>query len=150
MSKPLPPSVTKSLALAAVLLPSLAYGQASHLVISQVYGGGGGTTATTTYTYNTDYIELYNPTSAAIDLTGLSLQYGSAAGNFGASASNIKVLSGTVAAHGYYLVSGNSGSVGGTLPTADATSSLSLSATAGKVALVNGTTSISSLGSTLR
>ena len=137
----------RALALSAVLVSPYAYAQGNHLVISQVYGGGGGSSATTTYTFNTDYIELYNPTSAAIDLTGLSVQYASSAGNFGSSAANVKALTGTVPPHGYFLITGSTGTQGGTLPvTADVTSSLSLSATGGKVALVNGTTSLNSLG----
>jgi endonuclease/exonuclease/phosphatase family metal-dependent hydrolase len=123
--------------------------QPSHLVISQVYGGGGGVTATTTYTYKTDYIELYNPTSSPISLSGLSLQYASAAGNFASSAGNLKAFAGGVVQPGhYFLVTASGGSVGGTLPvTADDTSTLTISATAGKVALVNSATSISALGS---
>ena len=46
------------------------------LVISEAYGGGGNSGAT----YNNDFIELYNPTCAAISVNGWSVQYRSAAG----------------------------------------------------------------------
>ena len=41
------------------------------VVISQVYGGGGNAGAT----YTNDFIELYNQTGTAVDLTGWSVQY---------------------------------------------------------------------------
>src|SRR5690242_11695710 len=40
------------------------------VVISQVYGGGGNSGAT----YTNDFVEFYNPTSAAVPLTGWSVQ----------------------------------------------------------------------------
>ena len=52
-----------------------AFGQAG-LLISQIYGGGGNSGAQ----FTNDFIELYNPTAAAISTTGLSVQYASAAG----------------------------------------------------------------------
>ena len=36
-----------------------------HIVISQIYGGGGNTNAT----FTNDYVELYNPTNATVDLS---------------------------------------------------------------------------------
>ncbi len=121
---------------------SLIAGAQTHLVISQVYGGGGGTSAAATY--NTDYIELYNPTAAPISLVGLSLQYGSTTGSFASSTGNLKVFTtGTIQPRHYFLVTASSGSGGGTIPvTPDDTGTLTISATAGKVALVNGTASL--------
>ncbi|HEY4139753.1 MAG TPA: hypothetical protein VGN65_14925, partial [Casimicrobiaceae bacterium] len=46
------------------------------LVISQVYGGGGNAGAT----YKNDFIEVFNPGTAAVVVTGWSVQYASAAG----------------------------------------------------------------------
>ncbi len=46
------------------------------LVISQVYGGGGNSGAS----YTHDFVELYNGSSSAISLNGLSIQYASATG----------------------------------------------------------------------
>jgi uncharacterized protein len=113
------------------------------VVISQVYGGGGATTGTPTFTK--DFVELKNNSTSAISLSGRSLQYGSSTGNYGASATNIFALSGTIVPCGYYLVAlGTAGTVGATLsPAADVTSTnLSMAATNGKVALVTTTTSL--------
>ncbi|WP_199140986.1 lamin tail domain-containing protein [Pedobacter sp. ASV12] len=109
---------------------------ANHVVISEVYGGGGNSGAT----YKNDFIELYNPTNADISLTGWSVQYASATGTGNWSTT---ALSGTIKAKGFYLVQGAAGA-GGTqnLPTPDATGSLNLSGTAGKVALSNSTTAL--------
>ena len=51
------------------------------LVLSQVYGGGGGSTGTYIY----DYVEIKNISNVTQSLTGLSLVYGSATGNFAAA-----------------------------------------------------------------
>jgi predicted extracellular nuclease len=113
------------------------------LVISQVYGGGGATTGTPTF--NKDFVELKNNSTSAISLAGRSLQYGSSANNYGASAANILALSGTVAPCGYYLVAlGTAGTTGAVLtPTPDITSiNLNMAAASGKVALVTTTTSL--------
>lgn len=110
------------------------------LVISQVYGGGGSTAGTPTY--NKDYVELKNISSAPQSLNGLSLYYGSATGQFGSSAANTFALpNATVPPGGYYLVElGPVGMVGAALPVpADvSTTNLTVSATSGKIALVNG------------
>ncbi len=126
--------------LLALLITAFGYrqvsAQVSHLVISQVYGGGGNSGAT----YTNDFIEIFNPTGSAVDLSGWSVQYASSAGSSW-SATN---LSGTIAAGGYYLVQEAAGSGGTTmLPTPDATGTLNLSGSNGKVALVNSTTSLS-------
>ena len=112
----------------------------SGLVISQVYGGGGNVGAP----YSYDFIELYNSTSSPISLNGLSVQYAAATGT---SWSNLTVLPNvSVAPAHYFLVQEAEGTTvtNKPLPTPDATGSINLSATAGKVALVNGTTAIAS------
>ncbi len=124
-------SVLLALALLAVLaVPALAV---NNLRISQVYGGGGNATAT----YNADFIELYNAGSSSASLTGLSVQYAAAAG----TSWTVVALSGSVAPGGYWLIRTiNTGATGAALPTPDQTAtSPNMSATAGKVALVNGT-----------
>jgi hypothetical protein len=111
--------------------PSFTVTQAP-VLISQVYGAGGNTGAL----LNADYVELYNRSDAAVNLSGWSVQYASASGTSWQAAS----LSGTLAAKKYYLVKLAGGSTGGALPTADATGTLNLSGTQGKVALRNTTT----------
>ncbi len=109
--------------------------------ISQVYGGGGGSTGT----YIKDYVELFNAGPTAFNLTGYSLQYGSATGSsFGSASYTVFAFPAgtTIQPCGYLLIETSSpGSAGAALPvTADfSTTNLSMSATSGKLALVNNT-----------
>ena len=114
-------------------------GAQSGLVISQVYGGGGNTGAP----YSYDFIELYNSTSSPISLNGLSVQYASAAGT---SWNPTALPNVSLAAGHYFLIQEAEGTTvtNKPLPTPDATGSINMSATAGKVALVNGATAITS------
>jgi predicted extracellular nuclease len=99
------------------------------VVISQFYGNGGNTGAS----WVNDYVELHNRTKAAVTLTGWTLQYAGATSTNWSSTP----LTGTLAAGGYYLVQlASAGSVGSPLPTAQATGTTNLSASAGKLALV--------------
>lgn len=111
--------------------------------ISQVYGGGGGSTGT----YLHDYVELFNSSGVAVAIGGWSIQYGSATGtSFGSTSGNIAVLpaGATIAPCSYYLVQvGGAGSAGAALPVpADFVNAggPSMSATTGKVALINNST----------
>jgi predicted extracellular nuclease len=115
------------------------------VVISQVYGGGGGSTGIYIY----DYVELFNAGTTDADISGWSIQYGSAAGNFGSSATNFYVIPAatTITAGKYLLVQlGAAGSAGIAFPvTADLaspTTGPNLSGTSGKVALANISTSL--------
>ena len=110
--------------------------QANHIVISEVYGGGGNSGST----YKNDFIELYNPTSSPINVTGWSVQYSSSTG----SAWQVTNLTGTIQSHGFFLIQEAQGSGGSVnLPAPDVTGTLSLSSSSGKVALVNNTTALS-------
>ncbi|WP_267117345.1 lamin tail domain-containing protein, partial [Xanthomonas sacchari] len=101
------------------------YAQAQ-VVISQVYGGGGNSGAT----YKSDFVELHNNGSEAVSLAGWSVQYASAAG----SSWQVTTLSGSIAPGGYYLVKQADGSGGSTaLPTPDATGTIAMSGSAGKI-----------------
>ena len=106
------------------------------VAISQVYGGGGNAGAT----YKNDFIELHNTGSEPVSLSGWSVQYASAAG----TTWQVTPLSGTIQPGAYYLVREAQGS-GGTvdLPTPDATGSILMSATAGKVSLAQTTAALS-------
>lgn len=118
---------------------SITLSVSGQVVISQVYGGGGNSGAT----YKNDFIELFNASGNAVDLSGWSVQYASAAG----TSWNVTRLSGSIAPGGYYLVQQAKGA-GGTvdLPTPDASGTTAMSATSGKVALVNSQTAISGNG----
>lgn len=106
------------------------------IVISQVYGGGGNSGAP----YKNDFVELHNNSSQTITLFGWSVQYASASGTF----SGIYALPvASIPSGGYFLVQMAGGSTGASLPTADATGTLNLSGTAGKVALLGDVTSAS-------
>jgi predicted extracellular nuclease len=118
------------------------------LVISQVYGGGGNSGAT----YTHDFVELYNPSGSAVTLTGLSVQYASAtgAGLFGSSSTQGTELSGTIPAHGYFLVqeATNNAAIGATLPAPDQIDAtpINMAGGAGKVVLATGTATLACNG----
>ncbi|MBC7995231.1 MAG: ExeM/NucH family extracellular endonuclease [Rhizobacter sp.] len=112
----------------------------SGVVISQVYGGGGNATAP----YLNDFVELYNAGAAPVSIAGWSVQYTSAAGtSWGSQKVN---LSGSISPGQYLLVQlGSGGGTGVALPTADFSGTFNMSATAGKVALVSSTTSLTAV-----
>ena len=56
--------------------PSPVAAVSTSVVISQVYGGGGNSGAT----LKNDFIELYNLSSATVDVTGWTVQYASSSG----------------------------------------------------------------------
>lgn len=108
----------------------LATDAAGSVVVSQVYGGGGNSGAT----YTNDFIELYNAGATAVSVSGWSVQYASSTG----TSWQITTLAGTIQPGAYYLVQEAAGTGGTTaLPTPDATGSISMSGTTGKVAVVN-------------
>jgi len=127
---------------ACSLLPATTFAAGSStVVISQIYGAGGNSGAT----LNADYVELFNRSSNAVDLTGWSLQYASTTGNFGSPT----VLSGSIPAGGYYLVQASAASAtNGVAPTLAydlplaSGSGLSIAAAGGKVVLAETTTSL--------
>ncbi len=126
------------IAAGAIALPSSpATAVSTDVVIAEIYGAGGNSGAT----YQNDYVELLNTSSAAVELTGWSLQYGSSGGS---TWNNRVNLSGTIAPGGRFLVQLAGGSNGAPLPvTPDASStSINMSGTAGKIALVASTTAL--------
>ncbi|WP_246822472.1 ExeM/NucH family extracellular endonuclease [Corynebacterium sp. HMSC056F09] len=122
-----------SLAIAALVSTCVVVPQAgaavdgSTAVISEVYGGGGNKNAP----FTNDFIELYNPTGSAIDLTGWSVEYFSSKGNSGGKTT----LNGSIPAGGYYLIQEGGGGTGEPLPTPDAEGGLSMSGSKGSVKL---------------
>ena len=107
------------------------------VVISQVYGGGGNSSAP----YSNDFIEIFNAGTTGQDVTGWSVQYASSAG----TAWQVTALPSVTLAPGHYLLvqEASGGATGAPLPTADATGTISLSASNGKVALVSSATALS-------
>ncbi|MSW65250.1 MAG: hypothetical protein F2825_10245, partial [Actinobacteria bacterium] len=100
------------------------------VVISQVYGGGGNSGAT----LRSDFIELFNRSSSPVPLAGWTVQYASAAGTTYASTA----LTGTLAPGAHYLVKEADGAntAATPLPTPDATGTIAMSGSAGKVRVV--------------
>jgi hypothetical protein len=128
------------LALPAVSDPARAAPQmqtVAHVVISQVYGGGGNSGAT----YSNDYVELFNPSDTPLSLNGWSIQYAPATGA-GLFSANVTNLSGSLAPGQFYLVQLAGGANGNTLPTPDATGSINMNTSDGKVVLVKTTTGL--------
>src|SRR6476660_9572058 len=93
------------------------------VVISQVYGGAG----TAGATYNHDYVELFNRGNSIVPLTGKSVQYASAAGNTW----QVTPLSGSIQPGQHFLVQENTGIGTNSIPTPDASGTISMSGTNG-------------------
>jgi len=109
---------------------------AANLVISQVYGGGNNSGAS----YQHDFIEIFNHGTTTVDfsVTNYSVQYASAGANFGSSKTDL--TSGTIAPGRYFLIQESGGTTNGAaLPTPDATGTIAMGNTSGKVALVTST-----------
>ena len=117
----------------ALLAVPCASGAAANVAVSQIYAGGGNAGAT----YANDYVELVNRSGSSVSLAGWTLQYASAA----STSWQAVALTGTIRAGGYYLVKlASGGAVGAALPAADATGTVNLALSGGKVALVRDAT----------
>ena len=114
----------------------------STVVVSQVYGGGGNSGAPFTH----DFVELFNRGSTTVSLTGWSVQYASATGTGNFGANPVTALSGSLAPGQYYLVRQSGGATGVALPTPDATGTVAMGATGGKVIVANTTTGLACNG----
>jgi hypothetical protein len=124
------------LAAAAALTATPAVAQ--QVVISQVYGAGNNSGAN----WRNDFIELHNRGTTTVDLSTWSVQYASATGTTWSRTN----LVGTIAPGGYYLIQQFGGTTNGApLPTPDATGTIAMSATDGKVALVSNQTTLGSI-----
>ena len=133
---------TRLSTLIALALTALSSSAQTRLVISQMYGGGGNTGAQ----FTNDFLELYNPTSSAISLNGLSIQYAAAT----SAAWNSVALPAAVVQPGHYFLI--QAAAGTTVPNSPLSppadfvvpaagssgNPLNFSATAGKVAIVHG------------
>ncbi|MEA2570339.1 MAG: endonuclease mitochondrial [Acidobacteriota bacterium] len=128
-----------SLLLFLFAVPSI-FAASSTIVISQVYGGAGcGTVGCSTY--KNDYIELFNRGNTTVSVNGWSVQYGAATGTGAWSVTSLPNVS--LSPGQYLLVAEGAGANGvSSLPTPDATGTIAMSATAGKVALVSSTVAL--------
>lgn len=128
-------------ALLVLLLPTLAPTAGAQVVISQVYGGNGSTFAQ-------DYVELFNRGAAPVSLAGRSIQYSSATGTGLFSANGISTLSGTLQPGQYQLVGLATAATGAALPTPflAGSAATNMSATNGKIVLVESTTGLACNG----
>lgn len=138
------PATSLLIALSLVLIAAVLFiapprvrGVSTTIVISQVYGGGGNTNATLT----NDFIELFNRGNTPVSLNGWSVQYASSSGTTWqvTNLTNVTLQPGQ-----YYLIQEAQGT-GGTqaLPTPDVIGAIPMAQGAGKVALVNNTTTLS-------
>ncbi len=113
----------------------------SQVRISQVYGGGGNSALST---YDHDFVEIFNAGTSVADISNWSIQYASAAGPVAPgdwAVASIPAAT-TIAAGKYFLVELATGGANGiALPTPDLiNTTINISNTAGKVALVNNST----------
>src|SRR5262249_32128522 len=76
-----------------------AHAAGGNVVISQVYGAGGNSGAS----LQNDFVELFNRSTAAVNLSGWSVEYTSAT-NTGLFSQNVQTLSGILQPGQYYLV----------------------------------------------
>src|SRR5437868_4798378 len=87
----------------ALAVPSFAFA-AGNIVVSQLFGGGGNGGAP----YRNDYVELFNRSSSAVDVTGWTVQYATAS----STTWQRTALGGTIQPGHYFLV--QEGSTSGT------------------------------------
>lgn len=99
------------------------------VVINEVYGGGGNSGAT----LKNDFVELHNPTSADIDLSGHVIEYFSSKGSSGGK----HTLAGTIPAGGFYLLNLAAGNGGNSITPGDENGSIAMAGKSGSVKLFN-------------
>ncbi|MEA9985508.1 ExeM/NucH family extracellular endonuclease [Subtercola sp. RTI3] len=120
-----------------VVSPATANTSATGVVISEAYLNGGSSGAS----YLNKFVELYNPTGAAVDLSTMSLQYRSATGT--ANPTGVLPLTGSIAAKGHYLIGGTANAANGqALPAPDATFGVSFAGGGGTLFLAAQTTAL--------
>lgn len=116
----------------------------SQVVLNEVYGGGGNSGAP----YRNDFIELYNNSSADINISGYKISYYSSGGSLGGS---LTLAAGaTIKAKGFFLIQMGAGTntASAALPAPDATGTVAMSGTSGRVDFISsdGTSLIDRVG----
>ncbi len=128
------------LALTLALAASGAVASTQGVAISQMYGGNGSTFAN-------DYVELTNGGSAAVNVAGWSVQYASSTGTGTFGGNGVVALPGITLQPGQHLLVALASSGSGTpLPAPDASGTINLSSSAGKVVLLNNSTGLACNG----
>lgn len=120
-----------------LLFSVTAFSQSTTLVISQVYGAGGNSGAL----YKADFVELHNISGSAVSLSGMSIQYASAAAAGTWTGIAALPAAASIPAGGYYLIQMSvAGANGVDLPTPDfiANPAIAMSGSNGRTALVQG------------
>lgn len=107
---------------------------ANPIRISQAFGAGGNTVDS----YTHDYIELFNSSNTAVDVTGWSVQYASSLG----TSWQVTALTGSIPANSYFLIQEGEGNLGTLeLPTPDVIGVIAMHGSSNfKIALVDSTT----------
>jgi hypothetical protein len=131
------PMKKSAILLAAIAFPfSLAFGE---VVINEIYGGGGRSGAS----FDQDFVELFNNGADAVDISEFQLEYARPTRSFRTIAT---IPAATILGPGeFYVIGGASGANGAGLPDVDFTSSTNLKATAGKVELINSSSTLADL-----
>jgi Lamin Tail Domain/PEP-CTERM motif len=134
--------------LTAASLAAIGFCNSAHgaLVIQQIYGDAG---FDSNATYQNDYVDLYNSGTTGFNLSGINLEYGSAAGAVGANTFEFFPLpSISLASGSYFLIELAGGTFGAVLPvTPDLVDTNTAvytkpSFSSGKLALITSTGSI--------
>ena len=132
-------NVTVLAVVAILVMATSAFAVSPNVRISQVYGGGGGTNVLATYSQ--DYVELFNASSDPVDISGWTVEYGSATGSWGSSGTNIFTFpaASSIGGCSYVMIAcGTAGTGGAAFPiTPDFNGTLTISSTSGKIALFN-------------
>ncbi len=130
----------------ALLTAGPAQATSASVVISEVYGGGGNSSAI----WKNDFVELYNRSDAAVDVSGWVVQYYPSSNPPEAigTVANRATLTGSVAPHHTYLVQMAAGTnlLATPLPTPDAIGTGAMSGTSGRIDLVQSGTIIDRVG----
>ena len=137
---PLSPGRLTVLAGLLACLSVPAFAESPNIVISQVYGAGGNGTNVATYRH--DFIELFNRSGATVDIGNWSVQYASSGGS---SWQVTRIPAGTLLEPGQYFLVRQAAGSDTTRPEtpSDLNGSISMAASAGKVALANSITALS-------
>lgn len=139
MKNPLLPIYQLIVLLSLCAVAGSGHASTQGVVISQVYGGNG-------VTFNRDYVELFNASTQAVDISGWSVQYSSASGTGLFSGNGVTVLNGVLQPGQYYLVALATAAGGTALTGENATGTINMSGTAGKVVLVNSSSGLACNG----